>query len=339
MNARLTILNVAYPRAPVGPDAVGGAEQVLTHIDHALVAAGHRSIVMACAGSNATGELLPAPPENYRETMRKIHPDLIHLHGIDFHDYLPPPGLPILVTLHLPISWYPAETFQLARPGTYLNCVSATQRRDCPNSPLLLDTISNGVPEPRKRPEGCASSLAKRNYAMALGRICPEKGFHIALEAAERARVPLLLGGHVFDYEAHQRYFQNEITPRLRSPHRFIGPLNRTRKQRLLAAARCLLVPSLIPETSSLVAMEALSCGTPVVAFRKGALSEIVEDGKTGFLVDHEKEMAEAIHASVSLDPALCRETARRRFSVARMTEQYLALYQKLINHHAGSTA
>jgi len=172
---------------------------------------------------------------------------------------------------------------------------------------------------------------------MALGRICPEKGFHIALEAARRARVPLYIGGQVFPYEAHQRFFATELVPRLCSPHRFLGPVNRARKQRLLAAARCLLVPSLVPETSSLVAMEALSCGTPVIAFRKGALSEIVEDGKTGFLVEHEKEMAEAIHATTSLDPRLCREIARRRFSVARMTEQYLALYHKLANHHAGS--
>lgn len=326
MSAKLTILNVAYPRAPVGPDAVGGAEQVLTHIDEALVAAGHRSIVVACDGS-AAGELVHSAPENYLDALQAIRADLIHLHGVDFHHYLPPSGIPALVTLHLPVSWYPAEIFELKRPQTYLHCVSVTQRHDCPDSPLLVDTIPNGVPEPRRHCRG------KRNYAMALGRICPEKGFHIALEAAGRARVPLLLAGQVFAYDAHERYFRTEIAPRLSSPHRFLGPLNRARKQRLLAAARCLLVPSLVPETSSLVAMEALSCGTPVVAFRKGALNEIVEDGKTGFLVDHEKEMAEAIHASASLDPAVCRETARRRFSVARMTEHYLALYQKLVDH------
>jgi glycosyltransferase involved in cell wall biosynthesis len=333
MTTRLTVLNIAYARAPVGPDAVGGAEQVLTHIDHALVAAGHRSIVVACDGSQPAGDLVRATPDKYLDVIRSIDAELIHLHGIDFHDYLPPPGVPTLVTLHLPISWYPAETFQLTRPKTYLNCVSASQRRDCPNSPLLVETISNGVPQ---LSGGRASSRARRNYAMALGRICPEKGFHIALAAACRARVPLFIGGLVFPYEAHQRYFDHELAPRLCSPHRFLGPLNRARKQRLLSGARCLLVPSLVPETSSLVAMEALSCGTPVVAFRKGALSEIVEDGKTGFLVDHEKEMAEAIHASASLDPALCREMARHRFSVARMTEQYLALYQKLLIHDPG---
>ena len=330
----MTILNVAYPRAPVGPDAIGGAEQVLTHIDHALVAAGHRSIVLACEGSQASGELICAAPEDYSRAIQKVSADLIHLHGVDFYEYLPRPGIRTLTTLHLPISWYPTEVFQLRRPETYLQCVSKSQRKNCPSSPLIVDTIDNGVPGPVKTRRG-----AKRNFAMALGRICPEKGFHLAIEAALRARVPLFLAGQVFPYESHELYFRNQIAPRLSSPNRFLGPLGRKRKQRFLSAARCVLVPSLVPETSSLVAMEALSCGTPVIAFRSGALTEIVEDGKTGYLVDHEKEMADAIHATGMLDPETCRRAARERFSVARMTDQYLALYQKLLNHVPAATA
>jgi glycosyltransferase involved in cell wall biosynthesis len=328
MRSRLTILNVAYPRAPVGPDAVGGAEQILTHIDYALVAAGHRSVVLGCEGSEAAGELIRATRQEYPDIIGNAAVDLIHLHGMDFSEYLPGPGVPVLATLHLPTSWYPSGIFRLTRPRTYLQCVSQSQRRDCPPSALLVEVIENGVPEPRK---SCV--CAKRNFAIALGRICPEKGFHIALAAAQRARVPLFIAGRVFPYEAHLQYFKTELAPRLSAPNRFLGPLGGTRKQRFLAAACCLLVPSLVPETSSLVTMEALACGTPVIAFRSGALTEIVEDGKTGFLVDHEKEMAEAIHAARALDPAACRETARRRFSVRRMTEQYLALYEKLVNH------
>ena len=271
MGARLAILNVAYPRAPVGPDVVGGAEQVLTHIDHALVAAGHRSIILACEGSISAGELLISAPDDYPEAIRKIPADLIHLHGVDFHKYIPSPGVPTLATLHLPVSWYPSDIFQLARRNTYLHCVSNSQRRDCPPSPLLVDTVENGVPEGRVSPR------AKRNFVMALGRICPEKGFHLAIEAALRARVPLFIAGQVFPYEAHLQYFNNQIAPRLSAPNRFLGPLGRQRKQRFLAAARCVLVPSLVAETSSLVAMEALSCGTPVVAFRSGALTEILD--------------------------------------------------------------
>ena len=112
---------------------------------------------------------------------------------------------------------------------------------------------------------------------------------------------------------------------------RFIGPAGFARKRRLLSAARCLVVPSLAQETSSLVAMEALACGTPVVAFPSGALPEIIEHGRTGFLVHDEREMAKAIQAAGELDRALCRETARRRFTLDRMTRRYFALYEEMI--------
>jgi len=340
---RLTVLNVAYPLAPVGPDAVGGAEQVLTQLDYALVQAGHNSLVIACEGSKTAGTLIPTPRSNGKLTAQsrqtaqerhraaieqalRDHPvDLIHMHGIDFDGYLPPPGLPVLVTLHLPPAWYPAEIFQLARTLTWLHCVSRAQRLSCPASPLLLPEIENGV-----SCERFAGPHAKRRYALALGRICPEKGFHIALDAATRADWPLWLGGEVFGYETHERYYREEILPRLNGRHRFLGPLGAQRKQRLLAGAGCLLAPSLAPETSSLVAMEALASGTPVIAFASGALAEIVEDGRTGFLVKSEAEMAEAIRAAAQLDSETCRASARRRFSAERMITEYLERYQAL---------
>lgn len=112
---------------------------------------------------------------------------------------------------------------------------------------------------------------------------------------------------------------------------RFIGPVGRIAKNRLLSSAQCLLVPSLISETSSLVSMEALACGTPVVAFRAGALPGIIDHGRTGFLVENETEMAEAIAATGELVPAVCRAVARERFSGERMTRAYLDLYRDLI--------
>src|SRR5262249_9738637 len=99
---------------------------------------------------------------------------------------------------------------------------------------------------------------------------------------------------------------------------------------RLLSAARCLLVPSLVAETGSLVAIEALARGTPVVAFPAGALADIVEPGITGFLVSDTRDMAQAIAAATTIDPERCRAAARERFSLDRMVEQYLALYERL---------
>lgn len=340
-----TVLSVAYPLAPVGPDAAGGAEQVLTMLDAALTRAAHRSVVIACEGSKAEGSLYPIPrvqgtfDDNARRLIQEASRiaieralerwpvDIVHMHGIDFDRYLPPPGVPVLVTLHLPIEWYAPEAFCLRRPKTYLQCVSAAQQRTCPpGGPLLPYVIENGIPVdqlPRR--------VRKRDFAVALGRICPEKGFHVALDAAARAGIPLLLAGEVFPYEAHERYFREAIRPRLDRQRRFIGPVGLVRKRRLLSAARCLLAPSLAPETSSLVAMEALACGTPIVAFPSGALPDILEHGKTGFLVRNEQEMADAIRAAESLDSAACRRVARERFSADRMVRQYFELYERLI--------
>ena len=339
----LTVLSVAYVFAPVGPDTAGGAEQVLATLDRALVAAGHHSLVVACAGSKAEGELLASGPlpqkfdDDLRSEAHRRHRcrieealqhwpvDVVHCHGLDFAKYLPPPGVPTLVTLHLPVDHYPREALTSRRAARYFNCVSASQRRSFPETAAMLPEVPNGVPVAQLQ-----AHHTKRNFAMAMGRICPEKGFHHALDAAALARTLLLLGGDVFPYEDHQRYFAEEIRPRLGRQARFLGNLDFTRKRRFLNAARCLLMPSLVAETSSLVAMEAIACGTPVVAFPSGALSEIVEPGVTGFLVHNTKEMADAIEAIDGIDRERCRAIARTRFSTEQMVASYFRYYEQL---------
>lgn len=137
-------------------------------------------------------------------------------------------------------------------------------------------------------------------------------------------------GGRGLPYPAHEDYFRTEIEPRLDRSRRFIGPVGFERKRRLLTAARCLVVPSLAPETSSLVAMEALACGTPVVAFPAGALPEIVEHGRTGFLAADEREMAGAIRAASGLSAEDCRAAARERFDLEDMAARYFDLYRQV---------
>ena len=341
---RLTVLNVGYPLAAVREDTAGGAEQVLAMLDEALVRAWRRSIVLSPEGSRCHGLLVPTPlPDQilddsarervrreYREalnrTLKRFSVDVVHMHGVDFLEYLPAPGIPVVVTLHLPPSWYPAEVFVLDRPQTYLVCVSQSQRASCPDGARIHAVIENGVPI-----EHLDLKEKKRSYVLALGRICPEKGFHLAMNAAAQCGVPFLLAGQVFGYPAHRTYFEECIQPRLGNGHRFLGPVGVASKRALLAGAQCLLVPSLAPETSSLVAMEAMAGGTPVIAFPSGALQEIVDHGRTGFLVNGVDEMCAAIPKAQTIDPLVCRKEAETRFSAERMTGEYMRMYEESI--------
>ena len=340
----LTVLSIGYSLAPVGPNTVGGAEQILSALDQALVAAGHHSIVVAPEGSQVAGTLVATAPvptaitdtarasmhNHQRRAIAKALArwpiDVIHAHGLDFADCLPLSEVPTLVTLHLPASFYTLGAVRAERPLTWFNCVSNAQRRSFPALPNMIEPIPNGVSVERF----AAVRHARRNFVLAMGRICPEKGFHLAIDAAQIADVPLLLAGQVYPYQAHQRYFAEQIEPRLGPGVHFLGGIDFNRKRRLLSAARCLLVPSLVAETSSLVAIEALACGTPVVAFPAGALADIVEPGVTGFLVHDACEMAEAIHRADALDHGRCRDITRRKYSLHQMVDAYFAAYRRL---------
>ncbi len=339
----LTVLSVAFPFAVVGPDPVGGAEQILSSIDHALSRAGHRSIVMAAEGSLTSGDLVavPHPPLPISERdWRRAHDflrtmilrvvdqaqvDLVHMHGVDFQDYLPRPGVRVLATLHLPLSSYSHSVLAPERPRTWLNTVSRYQHERLGSHPRVIGPIENGVDAPT------LPAAPKAAFALAMGRICPEKGFHLALDAARAADIELKLAGTISGFPAHIAYFEREITPRLDENRQWIGPVSGMKKWELLQTARYLLVPSLIPETASLVAREALAVGTPVIAFPNGALAETIEHGRTGFLVNDVRAMAEALGWHDAIDPSECRRIAQQRYSAARMTDQYLSLYQQLV--------
>jgi glycosyltransferase involved in cell wall biosynthesis len=340
-----TVLSVAFWVAVVGPESVGGAEQILLQIDEGLVRRGHHSLVIARPESKIAGTLLPTVSLNASvsdEAWKRAHEairraiadalqrypiDIIHLHGVDFPDYLPVQDVPVLVTLHLPLRWYKQTALRVSRPNTFFHCVSRSQSADFPNSLRMLPEIENGVSDDLFRD----GAIRKGNFAAALGRICPEKGFHLALRACRQARTSMLLAGKVFPFREHQCYFAEQIVPELDSQRRYIGPVGIKAKRRLLSAAQCLIVPSLAPETSSLVAREALACGTPVVAFATGALPEVVKHGETGFLVQHADELPDAIRACRLLDPENCRRVAKQRFSPDRMVENYIATYQGIL--------
>jgi glycosyltransferase involved in cell wall biosynthesis len=345
---RLSVLSVAFPFAPVTPRTAGGAEQILATLDRSLIAAGDFSLVLAPEGSQVSGLLIPAPrvpseitPDAQRRirhefrdllarAIREYAVDVVHLHGLDFPEYLPPKGVPRVVTLHLPLPWYPQQIFRLDGERTALVCVSHCQAESWPGDhdrSVRCRVIENGVDLDQFRP-----AHAKGKYVVWVGRICPEKAPHLALEAAEKAGAPLYLAGAAFGYESHVRYFQERLSPGVVPPNKFLGLVGGRRKRELLAGARCLLLSSLAPETSSLVAMESLACGTPVIAFRSGALNRLIENGVTGFLVDSVDEMAHAIDKVHELDPVVCRKRAERSFSADRMAQLYFDLYRSLVS-------
>ncbi|MFP4163293.1 MAG: glycosyltransferase [Chitinispirillaceae bacterium] len=345
-----TVLNVGYPFAPVCPDTAGGAEQVLLTLDEYLHSNGHRSVVLACKESRVHGELRENPvPDGVIDDLSRLNVekeyrsiietlvgeesvDLVHFHGIDSERYLPNVSVPVLITLHLPVSWYSSHIYNLNRPCTYFNCVSYNQLSTCRDLPNMLGVVENGV----GIPEFPGKSVRGR-YAVSMGRVCPEKGFHLAMDAARKAGVSILLAGKVYPYREHLDYFSEEILPRLdRNKCTFLGPVGPGRKYKVLSRACCTLVSSSAPETSSLVAMESFACGTPVITFPSGALPEIVDHGKTGFVVNSPEQMAEAIQFVSSLDRRDCWLAARKRFSAQRMCRQYMKLYNSILNYSCG---
>jgi glycosyltransferase involved in cell wall biosynthesis len=325
----MIILSVAYHRAPVGPEAVGGAECVLGDLDQAVVASGNTSLVVACRGSRVAGELYAAGTGEFQAAIdnalasRRV--DAIHLHGLDFHQYHLPERIPTVVTLHLPLAWYPQDAWARFSEATFV-CVSQAQWRARPPELSNARVIVNGVDARRG-----LITRERDGFAVCLGRICPEKNQHQALEAGTLAGVQVLLGGRVFPYPEHLDYFREKVAPLLGGPlgHDFAA-FSQERKWEVLSRARCLLHPTLAPETSSLVAMEAMAAGTPVIAYRSGALPEIVQDGVTGFLVSNPAEMAAAMRRAPAIAPEACRARAVRLYDSKRMANEYIELYREV---------
>ena len=306
-------------------------------LERGLVASGERSIVIAAERSQASGELIETPvvsgeiTEQLREEAQGAHHrsiqlalerypiDLIHFHGLDFSTYLPTTRVPKLATLHLPLDWYPQSIFHLE--DVQLNCVSQSQASSAP-AQRKLPVVGNGIDvEQYGGPEGT------RDFLLWMGRICPEKAPHVALEIAHRLDLPMIVAGPIHPFRYHQSYFAQQVQPLLDEKRRYAGSVGLEKKIDLLRNAKCVLIPSLAPETSSLVAMEAMSSATPVIAFRSGALPEIIDDGKTGFVVDSEEEMLRAISRVDDISPQVCRSIARARFDVHRMVKEYRELY------------
>ena len=344
------ILYVAYPLLPVTNESCGGAEQMLAVVESEMAERGHVTTIAACAGSQgawavfATGCETTVPDQfvdrnseheaRVLELIRRTGGatptfDLIHDKSGSFWQRARECNVPVLATLHLPRHFYAPDSFANLPPNLYFNCVSDAQRETFRDVPRMLGAVRNGV-----RVSDFRFTSAKENYLLWMGRICEEKGAHLAIDVAQRTGLPLALAGQVYPFSYHQQYYNAQVRPHLGNGKpviSFFETPTHDKKVRLLANARALLVPSLVDETSSLVAMEAMACGTPVVGFRRGAIPEVVIDCVTGFVVDSAEEMAEAVWKTDEINPHACRVHVEANHSATRMAEEYERLYERVL--------
>ncbi len=353
------VLYIAYPLLTVSQESAGGAEQVLWTLEREMARCGAETTVAASAGSQVAGELLPTG-EPCRETdglerREREHFDqivafvrrracagrpfdLIHDQSGSFWPRAAEIDHPVLATLHLPRAFYPPEHFQGIPANVSFNCVSFSQARSFAALNRLQGVVANGIALDhwQARPR---TSYAARRGLLWLGRICGEKAPHLALDIAARAGLPITVAGQVYPFSYHQNYFERELASRLRGmPHTtFISLPSFDRKRLLLREARAVLITSLADETSSLVAMEAAASGTPVIAFARGALPEIVREGVTGFLVDGVEGAVRALARTAEIDPAVCIEHAREHFCSTTMAQNYGRMYVQILAEQARS--
>lgn len=349
------ILYVAYPLLQVHDESAGGAEQILWMLEREMARSGVHTTVAASAGSRVSGELFSTgqpctQPDDYerrrvehedrivefvrRRTREGKAFDLIHDHSGSSWKRAAEVDVPVLATLHLPRSFYPAGSFDDVPVNVSFNCVSASQARSFADLDALAGVVPNGIAlDCFADDDGAATSgIRKREGLLWLGRICEEKAPHLALEIAERAGLPITLAGQVYPFSYHQQYFDREVAPRLHvMPNaRFISAPSAELKRRLLRESQALLITSLAEETSSLVAMEAAASGTPAVVFRKGAHVEVVRDGVTGFLVEDSDDAVLALQNLSSIISETCIQHAQKSFSAETMAKRYSTLYDQL---------
>ena len=344
----MRIAQIAPLSESVPPQRYGGTERVVSYLTEELTRRGHQVTLFASGDSETSAELVPACP---RALWRAEHdmPDVFNVINLEhvrsragdfdvlhFHfDYwhlalMQELRVPYVTTMHgrldLPDLVPLFETF----PRTPLVSISNAQR-----GPLAdlnwQQTVYHGLP---------ADLLSLRDepgaYLAFIGRTSPEKGLHRAIEIALRAEMPLRISAAV--QPANREYFDREIRPLLEHPLiEFVGELGGTDKEAFLQGASALLFPIDWPEPFGLVMIEAMACGTPVIAFRRGSVEEVVADQVSGFIVDDLEEAVDALQRVESLDRRRVREYFESRFTVDRMADAYLDVYQRLI--HAAEAA
>jgi len=337
----LRIAVIAPPWVPVPPPAYGGTEAMVDYLARGLQDAGHevllyatgdstctvptRSVLARAAGTVSTGAATELHHViNAYETVLEWRPDVVHDHTLVGPVYASRFGVPVATTNHGPFDGELGDYYRAIAPTVPIIAISQHHADTAVDIPVAA-VISHGL-DVDAFPLGAGDG----GYALFLGRMSPDKGVDTAVRVARAAGVPLRIAAKMRE-AAEQAYFEHNVAPLLDTDVTFIGEVGGAEKAELLAGAVCLLNPLAWPEPFGMVMVEALACGTPVVATPCGSVPELVVDGLTGFVRAGESELAEALQRAGALDRTSCRKDAAERFSTQRMVAEHLAFYEAVV--------
>lgn len=338
---QMRIAQVAPLAESVPPKLYGGTERVVSWLTEELVQQGHDVTLFASGDSETSAELVRAVPEGLRlggirdhtasllvmleEVRRQASSfDVIHFHVdlLQFPAFRNSPAQ-CLTTLHGRLDLPDFHPVYRAFTEMPLVSISRNQRLPLPNANWQAN-IQHGLP-----PGPAPFEVSKRDYLAFLGRIAPEKRPDRAIEIAKRTGIPLKMAAKIDP--ADQDYFDHVIRPQLDHPLiEFVGEIGDHEKRDFLGNAIALLFPIDWPEPFGLVMIEAMKEGTPTIAWRRGSVPEVIDEGVTGFTVESIEEAVEAVGKAADLDRRAVRQRFEERFTAARMARDYVAEYGRL---------
>jgi glycosyltransferase involved in cell wall biosynthesis len=343
----MRIVMVAPPWFEVPPRAYGGIESVCYELVQGLLARGHDVTLIAAGRNHSDGRFVatyrvPPPglgkPEatilelvhsaRAARAIEAIEPDLVHDHSLAGPLVALGRRHPTLVTVHGPVGGNEAEFYRSLAPEVSLVALSRAQRRQAPDL-HWAGVVHNGI-----RVSEYPFRSRKSEYLLFLGRMSPDKGPDIAIDLARDVGLPLIIAAKCAEPK-ERTYFDERIRPRLGAGVEWFGEADAREKKQLLAGARCLLSPLQWEEPFGLVFIEALACGTPVAALRRGSVPEILVDGVTGFIRNQPDELSEAMLRIETIDPLACRRHVERHFTVEHMVSGYEEVYTRVLADRA----
>lgn len=337
----LRIAMIAPPWEEVPPRAYGGVEQMLADLINGLSRRGHEVTLIGAGDTDVPAKFVVTYPEAPSARIGEPLPEVLHaaqawrvLEGLPadvVHDHslagpltAPARATPTVVTCHGASAGELGEFYRALGEHIGLVAVSDAQRALAPDLNWIA-TVHNALDV-----TSFPFSERKEDWVLWLGRFSPDKGTHLAIDAARVTGRRIVLAGKLTE-PSEQAYFEEQIRPRLGPDVEYVGEAEAGRKRELLAAARCMVFPIQWEEPFGMVMIEAMACGTPVVAIGRGAVPEVVVDGVTGFVLREAEELPAAIEAAGRIDPFACRDHVERHFGLGAMAAAYEAVYRRVL--------